>query len=341
MFTVRIGAMKAEAAPGSNSGPGRGTYDAMMRFSLMTEPQLGGTYDDILAAARWAERNGMKSFARSDHYYSGRNPKPAATDALTTLAGLARETSTIRLAVLVTPVTFRHPSVIAKTAATLDQMSGGRFDLGIGTGWMKAEHEAFGIPFPDWTERFDRFTEALDYLTEAFAGIDAGYDGTYYTLAADVQPTPSGLRMIVGGTGKTRTPTLAGRRADEYNHIVAHAVDIAPKIAVMRASAADSGRDPAAVEVSVMGPVLVGRDETEYRDNLGRSASERGLEPAELEQRLLQAGVPLGFGDRLTEHFAELATIGVDTYYLQWIPTDELDGLDETHLALSQAVSHL
>jgi alkanesulfonate monooxygenase SsuD/methylene tetrahydromethanopterin reductase-like flavin-dependent oxidoreductase (luciferase family) len=312
-----------------------------MRFSLMTEPQLGGTYDDILAAARWAERNGMKSFARSDHYYSGRDPKPPATDALTTLAGLARETSTIRLAVLVTPVTFRHPSVIAKTAATLDQMSGGRFDLGVGTGWMEAEHQAFGIPFPDWSERFDRLTEALDYLSEAFAGAEAAYEGRYYTLDADVEPRPSGLRMIVGGTGKLRTPTLAGIRADEYNHIVAPAADVAPKIDVMRRAAESAGRDPAAIEVSVMGGVLVGRDESEYRDNLRRRAAERDIEPSELEQRLHNAGVPLGFGDQLKGRLAELAAIGVDTYYLQWIPTDDLDGLDETHDALSEAVSGL
>ena len=336
MLTVRIGAMKAD-------GPGRfqlvRPYDATMRFALMTEPQLGGTYDDILAAALWAERNGLKSFARSDHYYSGREPKPAATDALTTLAGLARDTSSIRLTVLVTPITFRHPSVIAKTAATLDQMSGGRFDLGVGTGWMDAEHEAFGIPFPDWPERFDRLTEALDYLSAAFAG--TSYQGEHYTLDADVEPRPSGLRLIVGGTGKTRTPTLAGTRADEYNHTAAPAADISPKVEVMRRAATDAGRDPDAIEVSVMGGALVGRDESEYRDNLRRSAAERDLEPSELEQRLLAAGAPLGFGDRLAEHLGGLAAIGVDSYYLQWIPTNDLDGLDETHHALAGAASAL
>jgi alkanesulfonate monooxygenase SsuD/methylene tetrahydromethanopterin reductase-like flavin-dependent oxidoreductase (luciferase family) len=333
--------MKAEALDCSNFERRPKTYDATMRFSLMTEPQLGGTYDDILAAARWAEQRGLWSFARSDHYYSNREPKPAATDAFTTLAGLARETSTIRLAVLVTPVTFRHPSVIAKTAATLDQMSGGRFDLGVGTGWMQEEHDAFGIAFPDWSERFDRLTECLDYLSQAFTGTGASYTGTHYTLDADVEPTPVGLRMIVGGTGKLRTPSLAGARADEYNHIVAPATDVAPKIGVMRRAAESADRDPNGIDVSMMGPVLVGRDEEEYRRNLDRSAARRGLDPSELEGRLRRTGVPIGFGDRLEEQFAELDTIGIDTYYIQWIPTDDLEGLDETHSALSDAVSDL
>ncbi len=307
----------------------------------MTEPQLGGTYDDILAAARWAEENGLYSFARSDHYYSGRNPKPEATDALTTLAGLARDTATIRLAVLVTPITFRHPAVIAKTAATLDQMSGGRFDLGIGTGWMEAEHEAFGMPFPGWSERFERVTEALAYLDAAFGGSNASYRGEHYSLDADVGPVPSGLRTIVGGTGPIRTPTLAGTYADEYNHIVAPAGDVEPKIGVMRQAAEDAGRDPGDVAVSMMGPVMVGRDDDEYIERLARAAAEREVEPPELEERLRKAGVPLGSGDRLTEQFAELARIGIDTYYLQWIPTDDLDGLDETYLAVREAVSAL
>lgn len=312
-----------------------------MRFSLMTEPQLGGTYDDILTAARWAERNGLYSFARSDHYYSGRDPKPAATDAFTTLAGLARDTRTIRLAVLVTPITFRHPAIIAKTAATLDQMSGGRFDLGIGTGWMEAEHDAFGLPFPDWPERFERLTEALEYLDSAFGGEGASFHGDHYHVDADVAPVPSGLRTIVGGTGPKRTPTLAGSHADEYNHIVAPASDVAPKIDIMRRAAETAGRNPEDVAVSMMGPVMVGRDQDEYSERLHRAAAERDVEPSELEGRFRDAGVPIGSGERLTEQFAELAGIGVDTYYLQWIPADDLSGLDETYEAVRSAVSVL
>ena len=188
-----------------------------MDFSLMTEPHLGGTYKQQLEAARWAESEALTSFARCDHYLSGADPTPAATDAFAVLAGLARETSDIRLCVLVTPITFRHPAVIVKNATTIDEMSGGRLDLGIGTGWMELEHEAFGIPFPDWGERFDRLEEALDYVDAAFGPDPAVFEGDHYSLYADVQPKPTGIRTIVGGSGKRRTPTLAGHRADEYN----------------------------------------------------------------------------------------------------------------------------
>ena len=120
-----------------------------MQFFLMTEPQLGGGYDQLSWAARYAEDAGLTGFARSDHYYWRAGEPKAATEALTSLGGLARDTSRIRLAVLVSPITFRHPSNLAKSAATLDQMSSGRFDLGLGTGWMEQEHETFGIDFPD------------------------------------------------------------------------------------------------------------------------------------------------------------------------------------------------
>ena len=124
-----------------------------MEFGLMVEPQMGGTYEELLTLARAAESAGFTAFARSDHYLAGEN-SVAATDALTTMAGLARDTDTIKLTVLVTPLTFRHPGVIAKTGATLDEMSGGRFELGVGTGWMESEHRVFGIALPEMRARF-------------------------------------------------------------------------------------------------------------------------------------------------------------------------------------------
>ncbi len=303
-----------------------------MRFSLMTEPQIGGTYDQLLAAARWAESAGMHSFARSDHYYSSRTPTPEATDAFATLAGLARETTRIRLCVLVTPITFRHPAVIAKTAATIDQMSGGRLDLGVGTGWMDLEHDVFGLPFPEWDERFDRLGEALEYLSAAFAG--DRFDGKYYSIEADARPRPVGIRTIVGGSGPRRTPTLAGKTANEYNHFVATASSIAPKIERMRRAADLAGRDPSSVEVTMMGPVLVGADQATYRDLLGKAASERDQTAEELEARWKQAGIPMGTGEQAAETLAELERVGVDRYYLQWLDLADLDGLNATWEAL-------
>jgi alkanesulfonate monooxygenase SsuD/methylene tetrahydromethanopterin reductase-like flavin-dependent oxidoreductase (luciferase family) len=201
----------------------------------MVEPQLGGSYERLLALARWAEDIGLDSFARSDHYLHFGTSSPA-TDALTTFGGLARETERIQLVVLVTPITFRHPAVIAKTAATIDEMSGGRLGLGIGTGWMEPEHEAFGMDLPDLTERFDRFAETLAYVRAATSG-SGGFRGTHYELRPiDVLPRPEALPIIVGGSGMRRTPTLAGRFADEYNIFTCERELFEQRVAVMRAA---------------------------------------------------------------------------------------------------------
>lgn len=301
----------------------------------MTEPQIGGTYDQLLAAARWAEEAGMVSFARSDHYYANRDPRPDATDAFATLAGLARETDHIRLAVLVSPITFRHPAVIAKNAATIDQMSGGRFDLGIGTGWMELEHDAYGFPFPPWAERFERLEEALAYLEAAFGDGAGTLSGRYYELDADVRPKPANLRIIVGGQGPRRTPALAGEHADEYNHFIGTAAEIGPKIVRVREAAAAAGRDPERITMSVMGPVLTGRDEAGYRRRLEQAAAVRDRDPSNLEESWAGHGIPVGPPARVRETLAGLSEIGVTKFYVQHLDLSDLSGLDETMEALT------
>ncbi len=306
-----------------------------MDYALMTEPQIGGTYDQLLDLARWAERVGMVAFARSDHLYSAREPRPDATEAFTTLAGLARDTENIRLCILVTPVTFRHPAIIAKAAATIDQMSGGRLDLGMGTGWMELEHEAFGIPFPPWTERYERLEEAVEYVRRAWGDDHARFSGRHYHLDAEVRPRPTDVRLIIGGSGARRTPTLAGRFAVEYNHFVAPADTIAPKVVVMQDAAERAGRDPRAVTVSVMGPVVAGADPADYAERLARRAARRDLSPAEYEERLVEGGIPVGPPDRLAESLASLEDAGVSKFYLQWLDLDDREGLEVTYRALT------
>lgn len=296
-----------------------------MEYSLMTEPHLGGTYDQQLEAARWAESEGLVSFARCDHFLSGREPTPESTDAFAVLSGIARETSDIRLCVLVTPITFRHPAVIAKAAATIDQMTGGRFDLGVGTGWMDLEHEALGIPFPDWPERWARFEEALDYLDAAFGPGHSSFRGEFYALDADVKPKPSGIRLVIGGSGKRRTPSLAGSRADEYNFFICPADEAREKVAVMRESAGDR-----IVEASVMGPALVGEDDAGYQARLEVVARSRGVSPDEMEKRYQDSGIPVGPPKRAAETIAALADAGVQRVYVQWLDLDDLDGMKET-----------
>lgn len=299
----------------------------MMRYSLMTEPQVGGTYDELLRAARWAEEQGLVSFARSDHYYANRQPRPDATDAFTTVAGLARETTAIRLCILVAPITFRHPAVIAKSAATIDQMAGGRLDLGVGTGWMDLEHEAFGLDFPDRSERFARLEETVEYIRAAFGDDPASFSGHHYRIDAEVRPRPIDTRLVLGGSGPVRTPTLAGRFADEYNTFVGPPGPIADRVAVMREAAEAAGRDPQSVEVTVMGPVMTGRDHSEYREVLERAALQRDTDAATLEQRWLDAGVPIGPPERIGETLGALENAGVDRMYLQWLDLSDFDGL--------------
>ncbi len=302
-----------------------------MEFALMTEPQMGGTYEEQLAAARWAEQTGLTSFARSDHYYSSRQPPAEATDAFSVLAGLARETSHIRLCVLVSPITFRHPAVLAKMAATIDQMSNGRLDLGVGTGWMDVEHDAFGLPFPAWSERFGRLEEALLYLRAAFAEGPQVFAGRYYELEADVRPIPkTRIPIIVGGQGPQRTPRLAGTYADEYNHFVGTASEIAPKIKRVRAAAIKAGRDPDRITMSVMGPVLVGVDEAQYRQKLETAAAHRNDEADELERRWESHGIPLGPPSRVAETLAGLEAAGVTKFYVQHLDLSDLSALDQT-----------
>ncbi len=277
----------------------------------------------------------MVSFARSDHWYSGRDPQPEATDAFATLAGLARDTESIRLCVLVSPITFRHPAGIAKTAATIDQMSGGRLDLGVGTGWMEREHEVFGLPFPEWTERFERLAEALAYLRAAFAPGRSTYAGNRYSLDGDITPKPDGIRLVVGGTGRTKTPRLAGTHADEYNHLIARPEVIGPKIAEMRRAAELAGRDPGAVECTVMGQVFTAPDRRAYAARLEREASNRDVSPSELESRWRDAGLPAGTPDQVSEAMAALELVGVTRYYLQWLDVSDRVGVEMTYAALT------
>lgn len=291
----------------------------------MTEPHLGGTYEQQLAAAKWCEDEGLASFARCDHFLSGGDPTPDATDAFAVLAGLARETSDIRLCVLVSPITFRHPAVIAKNAATIDQMSGGRLDLGVGTGWMELEHVQLGLPFPEWPERWARFEESLDYLDAAFGEGTGKHEGKYYSLDADVKPKPSGIRLVVGGSGPSRTPRIAGERADEYNFFICPPDQARQKIAAMREAAGDRQ-----VEATVMGGAMVGRTEAEYQDRLARSAESRGLSPKELEDRYVNNGFPMGTPDRVAETVAGLEEAGVERIYVQWLDLDDSDGMRET-----------
>lgn len=281
------------------------------------------SYASSLELAQWAEQKGLAAFAVADHYVSSPT-KSYALDQLTVLAAVAARTDTIGLASLVSPITFRHPAVMHKVGVTLDEISGGRFNLGVGTGWQEAEHERFGFDFPPMKERFDRLEEALAYLVAARSG-SGGYDGTYYRLAPEPAPEPAGRSMglIVGGSGTSRTPRLAGTYADEFNVFPAE-TPVGDRVATARQAAEAAGRDPEALRISMAFPLVVAGDDKELDQRIEAVSKARGGDPERIRTRWPEIGIPVATADRYRQRLGELEAEGVERVYLQ-IAFDSFD----------------
>jgi F420-dependent oxidoreductase-like protein len=296
-----------------------------MDLRIFTEPQQGASYDHQLAMARHAERLGFSAFFRSDHFLrmGDGDPLPGPTDAWTTLAGLARETSTIRLGTLVTSATFRHPGLLAVQVAQVDVMSGGRVELGLGTGWFAEEHAAYGIPFPH--KRFGLLEEQMEIITGLWGtpvGERYSFDGKHYQLLdspALPKPAQNPVPVIVGGGGSKRTPRLAARFAAEHNQAFPEKSQVAPQIDRVRAACEEAGRDPDDLTYSIALVACVGTDEAE----VARRAAAIGREPAELREHGL-AGTPAEVVDGL----GALAEQGISRVYLQCLDIRDLEHLD-------------
>jgi alkanesulfonate monooxygenase SsuD/methylene tetrahydromethanopterin reductase-like flavin-dependent oxidoreductase (luciferase family) len=290
-----------------------------MDFAL----QVSGLYEDVLEAAQFAEARGLVALALPDHYLMAQSDEAAAAapapDALAQLAGLARDTRSIELVVLVAPITYRHPAVLAKTAITIDRMSGGRFTLGVGTGWLEREHEVFGFDFPGMAERFARFEEALGYIRAILADEPTGFTGDHYRLERlGIAPRPVGtVKLLVGGVGKRKTPRLAGTYADEFN--VYLGPDLEGRIALAREAAVAAGRDPDAVLMSSAGQILTARDAADLDERIDEMASRRGLTREQVHKMADRGNALIGTYDQLAERFAAIARAGVKRFYLQGI----------------------
>lgn len=305
-----------------------------MEFGLMLEPQMGMTYVELITAAKWAEARGLDVFARADHLFSSQET-PHVTETFTSLAGVALETESIELCVMVTPISFRHPAIIAKSAATLDEMSEGRFRLGVGTGWMDLEHDAFGLELWPMKERFERLSETLGYLRAAFADGAAGFAGKHYNLdKIDVRPKPANLPIVVGGSGPTKTPFLAGTYADEFNIGIRDPETLADRIGKVRAAAEQAGRDPGAIKFSVASPVLTGADESAYQQRLAAAAASRDRSPSEHEDAWKSAGIPVGTQEAVRQVIEDIAAVGVERFYMQHFAAPDLVEFEEVFASL-------
>ena len=283
-----------------------------MRLRVLLEPHHGATYKQILALAQAAEEGGFDAFFRSDHYLGidADDTTYQPTDSWTTLAGLAVQTSSVRIGTLVNASTFRLPGQLAVEVATVDQMSGGRAELGIGAAWYEREHQYFGIPFPSLGERFDRLEEQLAILTGLWRtkpGERFSFDGKFYQLQDCTSiPRPAARpKIIIGGAGPKRTPTLAAKYADEFNGALG--MDVRERFENFRRICEDVvGRDPAEVRLSGTLPVCIGSSP----DDLERRKESLGAPGA----RLLAAGVTGTAGD-VIRAIEDLAAQGADTVY--------------------------
>jgi len=303
-----------------------------MQLRIFTEPQQGADYSTLLRVARATEDLGFDGFFRSDHYLKMGSVSglPGPTDAWMTLAGLAVQTERIRLGTLVSPVTFRQPGPLAISVAQVDQMSGGRVELGLGTGWFDAEHAAYGIPFPVLGERFSMLEEQLAVITGLWRAPEDkpfSFEGKHYTVA-DSPALPKPVQrprppVIIGGGGPKRTPRLAAAYADEFNAAFDAVPETEAAFGRVRAAVEAAGRPGSSMVYSAAQVVCCGRDEAELK----RRAAAIGREPDELRRNGL-AGTPA----EIVAKIGQYAGIGAQRLYLQ-----VLDLADLAHLELIAA----
>ncbi|UXA18491.1 LLM class F420-dependent oxidoreductase [Mycobacterium sp. SMC-4] len=300
----------------------------MVDFRVFVEPQQGSTYADQLAVARTAEAAGYSAFFRSDHYLAmSGDGLPGPTDSWVTLAGLARETATIRLGTMVTSATFRHPGPLAISVAQVDEMSGGRVEFGLGAGWFEAEHRAYAIPFPPLGERFDRLTEQLDILTGLWTtppGETFDYTGTHYQVA-DSPGLPKPMQspyppIIVGGGGAKRTPALAAQYAAEFNIPFVDLDTLTAQFQRVAGAVESAGRAADSLTYSAAFVLCAGRDD----DEIARRAAAIGRDVEELRSNSPTVGTPAEIVDKL----GPFLRAGVQRVYLQVLDMSDLEHVE-------------
>jgi F420-dependent oxidoreductase-like protein len=299
-----------------------------MRICLMIEGQEGVTWDDWVRLARLTEEHGLEGLFRSDHYTAIIRPDADAHDAWATLAGLAAVTERIRLGTMVSPATFRHPSVLARTAVTVDHISAGRVEVGMGSGWYEREHHAHGFPFSSDKERYELFAEQVEIVVRSWTEERFDHDGPAYSLKKQralprsvQQPHPP---LVLGGSVKRRFAALAARYATEVNTLGASNDELRERRARLDRACAEAGRDPATLGFSVMTACFLGDSDDEVRDRVARFVAVRGdgTDPdalvAERRNRWL-----VGTVDEVAERIEALGELGVTRVLLQHLNHDD------------------
>lgn len=302
-----------------------------MRINLMIEGQFDVSWDEWVAVARACEDHGLEGLFRSDHYaHPGGLGRHDALDAWTTIAGLAAVTERIRLGALVSPVTFRHPSVLARSVVTVDHISGGRVELGMGAGWMEVEHQAYGFPFPPTAERMDLLEEQIEIVVRQWTEASFDHHGAHYTLEG-CQALPKPLQdprpnLIVGGAAGPRSAAIAGRWADEYNTLLVGPDEIRERRGRVEEAWCAAGRDPDTLTFSLMTTCIIGRDQAELRDRVQRfmTALEREGDLDEMVEKLTTDDRLVGTVAEIGERLDTLADAGVDRVMLQHLVHDDL-----------------
>jgi F420-dependent oxidoreductase-like protein len=302
-----------------------------MRLELMIEGQEDVTWPQWVALARACERHAVRTLFRSDHYLSvDGHEERGSLETWATLAGLAAVTSRLRLGVLVSPATFRHPSVLAKNATAVDHISNGRVELGIGAGWNEREHEAYGFGFPALGVRMEMLEEQLAVVRGAWADGPFSLEGRHYRLSAlDARPKPvqrPNPPLIIGGAARPRTARLAAQYADEYNTVYATPAECAERRAVCEQAWEDAGRDPATLTFSVMVPWLVGADARDLQGRAERVGARVGSDAASTLGEFAPVGVTGTLDEALTRLRA-YRDAGVDRIMLQHLVHDDLDAI--------------
>jgi alkanesulfonate monooxygenase SsuD/methylene tetrahydromethanopterin reductase-like flavin-dependent oxidoreductase (luciferase family) len=309
-----------------------------VRLALMIEGQEGVTWEDWVALASACEEHGVEALFRSDHYVSSFDETRPVLDAWATIGGLAARTTKLQLGTLVSPATFRHPAVIARSAATADEISGGRVVLGLGAGWMKREHEAYGFEFATARERVARFGEQLEIVHRLLHEDGVNHKGTYYELSDAPGLARPDLPILVGGSAKPGTTEPAVRFADEYNTFFATMDQIRERKQTLDEACERAGRDPATLRYSLMAPCVVGRNDREVLEAARRAGARFGRDPQEVLQRYGQFG-PVGTVEQVVERLKQIEDVGYERVMLQHLAHQDLDTVALIGRELAPAVA--